>query len=210
MKVLELFSGTKSIGKECEKRGWEVWSVDNDARLNPDECTDILAWDYTELHFIPDVLWLSPPCTSWSQASHQHRGWEDLSPLTQCAVVGEALIMKSLEMILYFTDLNPSLVWFLENPRSRLRHFEPMKALPRKTVYYCAFSGISKKPTDIWTNSTTWQPGHPVCKHGKHTRPVSIRAKKFGVIPPLLVCDILDSVQAREEEEEGEEGEEEE
>jgi len=30
IRVLELFSGTHSIGKECEKRGWQVYSLDRD------------------------------------------------------------------------------------------------------------------------------------------------------------------------------------
>ena len=43
MKVLELFSGTHSVGKICKERGWEVVSLDlKGADIN----INILDWDY--------------------------------------------------------------------------------------------------------------------------------------------------------------------
>jgi len=36
MKVLELFSGTKSIGKICDEYGWESISVDEKHSIPPD------------------------------------------------------------------------------------------------------------------------------------------------------------------------------
>ena len=41
MKLLEIFCGTKSIGKVFEKNGWEVYSVDIEERFKPTECVDI-------------------------------------------------------------------------------------------------------------------------------------------------------------------------
>ena len=58
MKLLELFSGTKSVGKVAEQLGYEVTSLD---LKNADINTDILKWDYTiyePQHF--DVIWASP------------------------------------------------------------------------------------------------------------------------------------------------------
>ena len=44
MRLLELFSGTKSVGKVAEQLGYEVTSLDlKHADIN----TDILNWDYT-------------------------------------------------------------------------------------------------------------------------------------------------------------------
>ena len=43
MKLLELFSGTQSVGKVARELGWEVTSLDlKDADIN----TDILKWHY--------------------------------------------------------------------------------------------------------------------------------------------------------------------
>ena len=44
MKLLELFSGTKSVGKVAEQLGYDVVSLDlKDADIN----CDIMNWNYT-------------------------------------------------------------------------------------------------------------------------------------------------------------------
>ena len=57
MRLLELFSGTKSVGKVAEALGYEVTSLD---LKNADINTDILNWDYKiydPKHF--HVIWAS-------------------------------------------------------------------------------------------------------------------------------------------------------
>ena len=46
MRLLELFSGTKSVGRAFEALGWEVTSLDADATTRPSICADIREWDY--------------------------------------------------------------------------------------------------------------------------------------------------------------------
>ena len=49
MKVLELFSGTKSIGNAFERLGYhDIVSVDSDPTYNPSRLVDIMDWDCTE------------------------------------------------------------------------------------------------------------------------------------------------------------------
>ena len=65
MNVLELFSGTGSVGKVCKEIGWQVTSLDIDPRA--DINCDILEWDYKQLPKNSfDIVWGSPPCENYS------------------------------------------------------------------------------------------------------------------------------------------------
>jgi len=72
MKVLELFAGTRSIGKAFEAAGHEVFSIEWDKRFeNIDLYADIMtvtATDIIEKFGKPDVIWASPDCTTYSVA----------------------------------------------------------------------------------------------------------------------------------------------
>ncbi len=63
--LLELFSGTGSMGRAFRAKGWQVTSVDIDSKALPTICRDILeleAEDVLEYGDI-DLIWASPPCT---------------------------------------------------------------------------------------------------------------------------------------------------
>ena len=68
MRLLELFSGTGSVGKVAHALGYEVVSLDlTDATI----CCDILDWDYKAAsvgYF--DIIWASPPCNTFSKMQH--------------------------------------------------------------------------------------------------------------------------------------------
>ena len=58
MRLLELFSGTRSIGRAFIEKGFEVVSVDIDPKANATHTCNILDWDctvYPPDHF--DVVW---------------------------------------------------------------------------------------------------------------------------------------------------------
>ena len=69
MRLLELFSGTKSVSKIAKSLGWETISLDIDPKFNPDFCMDIMDFDYTQFpknHF--SFVWASPDCIAYSVA----------------------------------------------------------------------------------------------------------------------------------------------
>lgn len=76
MKVLELFAGTRSIGKAFEAAGHEVFSVEWYKKFsNINLYTDIgqlTAQDIIEKFGRPDVIWASPDCSTFSVAAISH------------------------------------------------------------------------------------------------------------------------------------------
>ena len=58
-RLLELFCGTKSVGRAFEAAGWEVVSLDIVSKFEPTILCDIRSWDYTTFpgHF--DMVWAS-------------------------------------------------------------------------------------------------------------------------------------------------------
>lgn len=161
MRILELFCGTKSIGKVFEQYGHEVISLDNDKQFNPTKCVDILEWDYKEDYKTNyfDIIWASPVCTSWSKASGgKHRLKNNMVPLTEEALLGERFIYKTLEIIDYFKPK----IWFIENPVGLLQYFEPMINLKKTLIYYGNYKDNGElycmtKPTHIWSNIELWE-----------------------------------------------------
>ena len=153
--VLELFSGTGSVSKVCDKLGWNSVSVD--MILPADHEVDIMEFDYKQYpkdYF--QVCWSSPPCTRYSKLQD---GWlgrmrkgEIYTKEIQEKEMNEddKLVLKTLEIIDYF---NPDL-WFIENPSSsKMKDRIFMKDRPFYLVDYCMYSDWGyRKRTRIWTN----------------------------------------------------------
>ena len=145
MRILELFSGTGSVGKVFGADGWEVVSLDINKKTNASICADIRTWDYTIFdvgHF--DVVWASPVCTHYSRARTTAKTPRDLE-------WADSLVLKALEIIEY---LKPK-YWYIENPQTGLLKTRPfMLNLPYTDVEYCRYCDWGyKKRTRIWTNS---------------------------------------------------------
>jgi site-specific DNA-cytosine methylase len=144
MKLLELFSGTKSVSKAVGNKFTEIVSLDNINKYNPTICSDILKWDYTQYpsgYF--DVIWASPPCTEYSLLK-QNTGMNTNIDLA------DSIVLKVFDIIDYFKPTK----WFIENPQTGLLKKRPfMELLPYYDVDYCRFSDWGyKKRTRIWTN----------------------------------------------------------
>ena len=94
LKVLELFAGTRSIGKAFEARGHEVFSVEWDKDFENidwyEDINNITAKDIIERFGHPDVIWMSPDCSTFSVAAiSKHRRLNkttgSLEPITEYA-----------------------------------------------------------------------------------------------------------------------------
>jgi hypothetical protein len=161
MQVLELFAGSRSIGKVAEALGMEVYSSDLVPFDGIDYAVSILDFDVSKVPFKPDIIWASPPCTAFSVAAIGRNWNHDKTPKTDGARFGIQLVEKTIEIIKHF---NPK-YFFIENPRGMLRKMPIMEEFDRKTVTYCQYGDSRMKPTDIWTNSDVWIP-RKMCSNG--------------------------------------------
>jgi site-specific DNA-cytosine methylase len=159
LNMFELFKGTGSIGKVAKRLGFNVISLDFDPIYTPDIETDVLKWDYRkwaeENNFIPDYIWASPPCNTFSTLAYRlkERNTKTAVPKSARAKEGTAILHKTIEIIKYFQKKNPKLLYTIENPRGMMRHDSEIKKLPnRETTLYCLYGDFKRKPTDFWSN----------------------------------------------------------
>lgn len=103
MRLLELFSGTGSVGTVAKSLGWNVVSLD---LKNADINCNIMDWDfklYPAEYF--DFIWSSPPCTEYSKAK---------TTVVRNIEEANKIVIKTIEIIEY---LKPR-VRFIENPQT--------------------------------------------------------------------------------------------
>ena len=156
MKTLELFGGSCSFSRVAEKRGHEIYTTDSETfdwieeetDMYIDQVCDIFNFDINKMPYKPEVIWSSPPCTSFSIAAVRHHWIDNKTPRSDKAVLGLKIVERTIEII---QSIKPK-YWFIENPRGLLRKQDIMQDLPRKTVTYCKYGDMRMKPTDIWTN----------------------------------------------------------
>lgn len=183
MKILELFAGTRSIGKAFEARGHQVFSVEwnkdfEDIDLYED-ISKLTAERVLELFGQPDVIWASPDCSTYSVAAISHHRKQEadgnLAPVTEYAKFCDETNAHVVDLI---KELNPK-YYFIENPRGAMRKMNFMKGLPRYTVTYCQYGEERQKPTDIWTNHP--EPKFkPACKRGAPCHVAAPRGARTG------------------------------
>ena len=170
MKLLELFSGTKTVSNCFKAAGWEVFTIDIEESLEPDLACDILTLDSPRIlqeFGNPDVIWASPDCTKFSWASGRRNEFrasndEPLTPLAQEAV---ELVQHTLDLI---EELEPT-YWFLENPdHGALKNFQWMRKYPNELVAYCNYGKPYRKLTRIWGRFPPSWKAKAHCNHFKH------------------------------------------
>ena len=149
MRILELFSGTGSVGRAASEMGHEVMSLDISNKYNPTFVANVLEFDFS---IFPrgyyDLIWASPPCEKYSIAPCHMLSQEERR---QRAEEANAVTRKTLEVI---ETLRPK--WFaIENPASSAMWKQGIfDHLPKpKKVSYCMYSTWGyRKNTYICTN----------------------------------------------------------
>jgi hypothetical protein len=203
MKVLELFAGTRSIGKAFERRGHEVFSVEWDKDFKDidlyEDIGQLTAQQILDAFGKPDVIWASPDCSTFSVAAIGHHRRKNpvtgnLDPVTDYARFCDAVDEHVIELI---RELSPK-VFFIENPRGGLRKMRWMQGIPRYTVTYCQYGEKRMKPTDIWTNHPdpkfkppckNGDPCHVRAPRGARTGTQGIKGSKDRAVIPYQLCE---------------------
>ena len=131
----DLFSGTSSVGKIFEQKGWKVLSFEKDPKLAKKYgaiCTSVLDFDFIKLaeREKPDFIWGSPVCTPWSNAT----------PLK----IRRSKEMKKIgDLSKWTVDLMHSIkpqFWCIENPAQTALHKQKyIVNLPRTECPQCMY-----------------------------------------------------------------------
>ena len=152
MRLLELFSGTGSVGDVAKARGWDVVSLDMDPKTNADIKCNIMDFDYKTLQAGQlDMIWASPPCTEYSIAK---------TIGTRKIEASNEVVQRTLDIIRHF---EPD-YYCMENPQTGQLKNQPMMIdVPYADVDYCRYGMPYRKRTRIWNNVHTWHP-RPLCK----------------------------------------------
>ncbi|AVR29701.1 cytosine DNA methyltransferase [South American cichlid iridovirus] len=224
MRVLELFSGTGSVGAVARQRRWTVVSLDICG--SPDIKQDILTWDYAAA-YPPgyfDIVWASFPCETFSatrrsnigRPSARHGGaiWTRELMQQDMLQIGVPLLRRAEEIIDYFKPT----AYFMENPATGRAKDYVSPDRPMYIFDYCQYApewGYRKR-TAVWTNAAVHTPllcsgpgkcgamkffddtkrwGHVMTTDGGRAgRMGTTRSQRYRV-PPALISYLFDCVQ---------------
>ncbi len=216
--ALELFSGSRSFGKQAELMGFNVLSVDkfvNERHNLLMDVGDLTRSMIVKLIGVPSVIWASPVCSAWSKIgwfshwdTNYYKQYNEFKPKTKFAFESVQMVRNTIKIFSWFPDA----VVFMENPEGMLFKHPVINELhqlypeiSRLTVTYCQYGFNVRKPTHIWTNSKSFFP-KPVCGYSNDCHDNSPRGSSSGgvlglkndyersKIPPLLIRDLLLSV----------------
>jgi site-specific DNA-cytosine methylase len=183
IKVLELFAGSRSFSRVAEspKFGFKTYATDNVEFDGIDQVCDIFDFNIEKCTWAlggsPDIVWASPPCTTFSVASFGHHWYPNRKPKTEASKIGLKIIERTVELIQFCMDLNEKCKFVIENPRGMLRKLD-LIPFEMYTVTYCQYGDTRMKPTDIWTN-INWIP-RKMCKNGDSCHISAPRGSRTG------------------------------
>jgi hypothetical protein len=182
----EFLCGYATMSSSFERRGWQTFTVDSAKRFwraNPDGSkmevkpslqTDILHLteadikDLAKTHGKPDSTHFAPPC---SPRSRQHKTcvhYLNNMAVSEEAKRADACVIKCFFIIAILLQLNPALLYSVENPMYKKNTLLPCIS-PYITsgmyckVHYCDYDcELSEKKTFFVHNNTRWKPAIPV------------------------------------------------
>lgn len=159
----ELFAGSCSLSNTLKSKGAQCISVDirkrkgicePDLRLDISEVSSSFLIEKYPVHKI-NFMWLGLPCDIWSYASGGFHLDADFKPKTQKAIEHIQLLKKCLVLI---EEINPD-IFFIENPRGKLRHYPPFVEWLKNNKAFelqltmSSYGFPTTKPTSIFTNA---------------------------------------------------------
>ena len=195
LKLLELFSGTHSIGKTAIKRDYKITSLDMDlpAKSKIYDYTsnnhikiDIMNWDYKS-DYSPgdfDIITASPVCLWWSSLrlcnitkKMRNGKWKNqilTREMIESDIITEGIPMvdKLLEILDYFKPK----YWWIENPKTGRMKEYINELIPYVDIDYCQYGFDYKKSTRFWTNINI----EAKCCHKGCKKMVKYISKKTG------------------------------
>lgn len=156
LKVLVLFDGCGCVSKEAKALGHDVKALDILPLNHIDLPMNILDFKPELLgEWIPDVIWASPPCETFSIKTAVKGGgnlyWETekrfghvsfIKPrenfdidkrlkykdrITAKRELHTSLVDKTVDIINHYEKINPNLIWCIENPASGFMRYYLMK-----------------------------------------------------------------------------------
>jgi len=156
---IELFCGYGNMSRAFKAHGFSTWKTDNRKRkgvCEPDLRKNVLQLSSSDIPFKKvHVLWASLPCDVWSYASGDFHWHIDGTPKTEKCMEHIEILKKTLELI---DEIRPD-IFFIENPRGRLRHFLPFMMwlikhhAVTKTLTMSSYGFPTTKPTNIFTTA---------------------------------------------------------
>ena len=160
----ELFAGSCSLSNALKSKGVQCTSIDirkrkgicePDLRLDISNVSSSLLIVHYPFHKV-NFMWLGLPCDIWSYASGGFHLDKDYNPKTQKAVEHIQLLNKCQKLI---DEINPD-IFFIENPRGKLRHYPPFVEWLKNNQAFelqltlSSYGFPTTKPTSIFTNAT--------------------------------------------------------
>jgi len=160
--MLDLFSGSGSMARAFEAKGWLAVTVDCDAKSgNHTVLADVRDWDYQQAY--PqgyfDHIHASPPCIQYSLARTTAKTPRDFEG-------ADALVAKALEIINYFRPNS----YTIENPQTGYLKTRPViQGYPWTDICYCKYEPDPtrgyRKGTRFWNDlQGSWKPQPMCCK----------------------------------------------